>query len=157
RTEGFGTIEGSATLRLDGSFTFDGKASDGPVRSARIALGPGSDRCTLALSADLLGHALTWAGTAEFEKERLARVEGDLAVQEGRARTLADFTTGRVGADVDAVLAVDEEFKGELAVKGHAEGPMAGPPEAWTVRDAVARTRGARFRSIVIDEAELRV
>lgn len=157
RTEGFGAIEGSATLRLDGSFTFEGRASEGPVRSARIDLGPGSDHCALTLWAELLGRAMTWTGTAEFEKERLSRAEGDLAVKEGRAHTLADFATGRVSADVDAVLAVDEEFKGEVSLKGHAEGPMVGPPEAWTLRDGIARTRAARFRTILIDNVEVRV
>src|SRR5579862_374413 len=38
RTEGFGTIEGSATLRRDASFSFVGKASEGPLRSIRVEL-----------------------------------------------------------------------------------------------------------------------
>lgn len=157
QTDGFGTIEGSATLGLDGSFTFEGKASEGPVRSARIDLGPGRGRCPMTLSTDLFGHALTWTGTAEFDQERLSKAEGDLTVKEGRARMLADFKTGRVTADVDAVVTLDEELKGELAVTGHAEGPMAGTPEGWSLRDGLVRTRQARYRTIHIDTAELRI
>jgi len=157
RTDGFGTIEGSATLRLDGSFSFEGRASDGPLRSARIELGPGRDRCALNLSTELLGHALTWVGSALFEKERLSKVEGELSVKEGRARTIADFTTGRIEADADAVIAVNDELKGDLTLSGHAEGPMAGPPEAWTLREGTIRTRGAKFRTFAVDEAEIQL
>ncbi|HLY10823.1 MAG TPA: translocation/assembly module TamB domain-containing protein [Planctomycetota bacterium] len=164
-TDGFGTIDGSATLGLDGSFSFEGKASEGQLHHARIDLGPGRDHCPLTLSMELLGQAWTWSGTADFEKERLSRAEGDLTVKEGRAHTLADFTTGLVKADVDAVVGVDEklkgelngELKGELAVSGHAEGPIEGPPEAWTLRGGTLKTRALRFRDVVIDEAEVRV
>ncbi|HLY73882.1 MAG TPA: hypothetical protein VKU80_07150, partial [Planctomycetota bacterium] len=157
RTEGFGTIEGSATLRLDGSFGFAGEASEGPLRSVHIELGSGRDRCPLSLSVILLGHVLNWTGTASFEKEHLARAEGDLSVQEGRAHTIADFSSGRVAADLDAVIAVNEEVKGDLALHGHVEGPIAGPPEAWVLREGAIRTRGARFRSLIIDELDIRL
>jgi hypothetical protein len=158
KTEGFGTVEGTATLRVDGSFVFDGKASDGPISSAKIELGGGRDRCPMALSTELRGgQPLTWAGTAFFEADRLVRVEGDLSVKEGRARTVADFKTGRLEADVDGVLAVNEELKGDLALTGRAEGPMEGPREKWTVREATIRTRGAKFRSVVIDDAEIKL
>ncbi|MBV8878442.1 MAG: translocation/assembly module TamB domain-containing protein [Planctomycetaceae bacterium] len=157
RTEGFGTVEGAATLRLDGSFTFEGKATEGPLRSARIDLGAGRDRCPLTLSTELLGHALTWTGTATFHQERLSRAEGDLAVKEGRAHTVADFTTGKVDADVDAILAVDEELKGDLTIRARGAGPIDGPAEAWTLQDGTVRTRGARFRTIAVDEAELQL
>ena len=155
RTEGFGTIEGSATLRLDGSFSFEGRASEGPLRSSRIELGPGRDRCTLNVSTELLGHPLTWTGSASFDKERLTKAEGELSVKEGHARTLADFTTGRVEADADAVIAVDEELKGDLTLSGHAEGPIAGPAEAWTLRDGTIKTRDAKFRTFIIEEADI--
>src|SRR5262249_51470055 len=78
RTEGFGTIEGSAPLGLDASSTFDGKANDGPIRSARIELGAGRDRCPMTIATEVLGHPLTWSGTATFNKDRLARAEGEL-------------------------------------------------------------------------------
>src|SRR5436190_15217494 len=91
KTEGFGTVEGSATLRIDDSFTFEGTASEGPLKNARISLGAGRDRCPLTVTTEVLGHELTWTGTASFEKERLAKAEGDLAVKEGRAHTVADF------------------------------------------------------------------
>jgi hypothetical protein len=157
RTEGFGTIEGSATLRLDGSFSFVGKASEGPLRSARIELGPGRDQCPLTLSMELLGHELDWTGTAVFEQERLKKAEGDLSVKEGRAHLVADFTSGMVEADADAVIAVNEELKGDLALSGHAEGPIAGPAEAWTLREGAIKTRGAKFRALTIDELDLQL
>ncbi len=155
QTAGFGTLQGAATLRPDGALTFDGSASDGKVRSAKLELGPG-DQCPLRISADVDGHALTWAGTASFSKGRLDRVDGELQVKEGRARTRADFVTGRVEADVDAVLALDEEdFRGDVAVTARAEGPMAGPGEAWTLREGRVRTKNARYRHLVIDEADV--
>jgi hypothetical protein len=154
RTEGFGTVEGSATLQPDGALTFEGKAGEGRVRTARLELGPG-DRCPLRISTEVDGHPLTWSGTASFTKGRLDRIEGELQVKEGRAQTRADFTSGHVEADVDAVLAIDEEFRGDLALTAHAEGPMSGPAEAWTLREGRARTKGARFRAIVIDEADV--
>src|SRR6185295_18610566 len=52
-------------------------------------------------------------------------------------------------------LAVDEEFKGDLAIVAHAEGPLAGPKEQWSVREGRVRTKDARFRSIKVDEAEV--
>ncbi|HEV3027641.1 MAG TPA: hypothetical protein VG457_08725, partial [Planctomycetota bacterium] len=155
RTEGFGKVEGSATLRLDGSFSFVGSASEGPLRSVRINLGAGRDRCPLSLSADLLGHALTWTGAALFEAERLTRAEGDLAVKEGRAHTVADLASGKVEADVDAVLNVNEELKGDLALTGHVEGPIAGPPDAWTLREGAIKVRGATFRTVPVDKADI--
>ncbi|HVR85052.1 MAG TPA: hypothetical protein VMU54_12120, partial [Planctomycetota bacterium] len=155
RTEGFGRIEGSATLRLDESFSFVGKASEGPIRSVGVELGSGRDRCPLSLSADLLGHALSWSGTALFEKERLTTAEGDLSVKEGRAHTVADFASGQVEADADAVLALNEEFKGDLVLTGHLEGPIAGPPEAWTLREGAIKIRRATFRTLPIDEADM--
>lgn len=152
-TEGFGKVEGAASLGEDGTFRFEGKAAEGPVRSARIELGGGSERCPLSISTELLGRALTWTGTASFEKERLVRAEGSLSMKEGKANTVVDFRTGRVEADADGVLPVDQEFKGDLALSGHAEGPIAGPPEAWTLREGSVRTKGARLRDRPIDEA----
>jgi len=155
QTEGFGTIDGSATLLDDGAFRFEGNATDGPLRSARIELGAGADRVPLTVSTELLGHPLTWKGTASFEKERLTLAEGELSVKEGRARTIADFRSGRVQADVDAVISLDQEFKGDLAVTGHGEGPIAGPVEGWTLREGAVRIRGGTFRSRRVDEADL--
>jgi hypothetical protein len=155
QTEGFGTIDGSATLLDDGSFRFEGNATDGPLRSARIELGAGADQVPLTLSTELLGHPLAWKGTASFEKERLTRAEGELSVKEGRARTIADFKSGRVEADVDAVIALDEEFKGDLAVTGRGEGPISGPVEGWRLREGGVRIRGGTFRSRRVDEADL--
>jgi hypothetical protein len=154
RTAGFGVIEGAATLRPDGALSFEGTASEGKIRTARLELGPG-DQCPLRLSAEIDGHPLTWVGTASFSKGRLDRVDGELQVKEGRAQTHADFLTGRVAADVDAVLALDEEFKGDLAVTARADGPMAGPAEAWTLHEGRVRTKNARFRAIRIDEADV--
>ncbi|HVE39589.1 MAG TPA: translocation/assembly module TamB domain-containing protein [Planctomycetota bacterium] len=154
QTAGFGILQGAATLRPDGALTFEGGASEGKLRTAKLELGPG-DQCPLRISADVDGHALTWAGTASFTKGRLDRVDGELQVKEGRARTRADFVTGRVEADVDAVLALDEEFRGDVAVTARAEGPMVGPAEAWTLRDGRVRTKNARFRHLVIDEADV--
>jgi hypothetical protein len=155
RMDGFGTIDGSATLGLDGALAFDGRASEGPVRSVKIGLGPGADQCPLKISTEFEGHSLNWAGTAHFEKGQLLRVEGELLVKEGRAQTRVDFLTGRVTADADAVVAVDQEFKGDLALTGHGEGPLAGPLEEWTLREGRVKTRGARFRSIRIDQADV--
>jgi len=157
RTEGFGAIEGSATLRLDGSFTFEGKAAEGPIRSARIDLGSGRERCPMSVTTELLGHPLTWSGTATFDKDRLSRAEGELSVKEGKARTVADFTTGRIDSDVDAVVTINEEFKGDLAVTGRLEGPIAGPVDSWTLREGTVKTHGANFRTFGIDEAELQL
>jgi autotransporter translocation and assembly factor TamB len=154
KTAGLGTIEGAATLLPDGALTLEGRASEGKVRTAKLELGSG-DQCPLRISTEIDGHPLTWAGTASFSKGRLDRVDGELQVKEGRARTRADFVTGRVEADVDAVLALDEEFKGDLAVTARAEGPMVGPAEAWTLREGRVRTKDARFRAIVIDEADV--
>lgn len=157
QTDGFGTVEGAATLKVDGSFSFDGRASEGPIRHAKIDMGGGRDRCPLTLTTELLGNPLTWTGTASFENDRLARAEGDLSVKEGRAHTTADFKTGRVEADVDGVLAVNEEFKGDLTLTGHAEGPMQGPAEKWTLREGTVKTRGAKFRNFVIDDADIKL
>lgn len=155
RADGFGRIDGTATLSPDGALSFRGKAVEGPLRSATLDLGPGADQSPLKISAELEGRKLDWAGTAFFTQNRLARVDGDLRVKEGRARTNVDFLTGRVEADVDALLAVDEELKGDVAVKGRAEGPLAGPKENWTVRGASLTVKGARLRQFAIDEAEV--
>lgn len=155
RTQGFGTIEGQATLMPDGALTFSGKATEGPVRSATIVLGPGSDVCSLQISTELEGQPLNWAGNAYFDKGQLARVEGELSVKEGRAVTRADLLTGRVEADVNAVIAVDKEFKGDLEVTGRAEGPIVGAKEEWTVRSARVRTKNARYKEYKIDEADI--
>ncbi len=156
RTQGFGTVEGSATLGPEGELTFEGKASEGPVRSARIELGKGGDRCPLRLAVELKDHPLDWAGTAFFEKGALVRIEGDLSVKEGRASTRVDLTTGRVEADVDAVIALDQEgFKGDVAVTGHADGPLEGTVESWSLRDGRVKTKGATFRDLKIDEADI--
>jgi len=155
QTEGFGTIEGSETLLPDGAFRFEGSATDGPLRSARIELGAGADRVPLTLTTELLGHPLAWKGTAVFEEGKLKLAEGELSVKEGRARTLADFKTGRVEADVDAVIALDQEFKGDLAVTGRGEGPIAGPIDRWNLREGTVRVRGGNFRGRRVDEADL--
>jgi len=156
RAEKFGTIEGSAALRSDGALTFVGKATEGPLREATLEMGPGTDRCTLKISTVVEGHPLTWTGHATFDQGQLDRVEGELAVKEGRATTRADLKTGRVETDIDAVFAVKQEgFEGDLAVTGRGEGPLAGPKEEWTVQQARVQTRGARFRSAKIDEAEV--
>ncbi len=155
QTEGFGRIEGMASLQPDGAFRFDGSATEGPLRSARIDLGAGTESCPLTLSTELLGHPLTWKGTAAFEKERLVRAEGELSVKEGRAKTIADFRTGRMEADVDAVLTVDQDFKGDIAATGHGEGPLAGPIEQWTLREGSIKIRSGRFRDRPIDEADI--
>jgi len=154
-TQGFGSIEGAATLSPDGAFRFEGSATDGPLRAARLELGAGTDSCPLTLSTELQGHPLIWKGTASFEKDRLTRAEGELSVKEGRAKTVADFRTGRVEADVDAVLAVDQEIRGDLAVTGRGEGPLAGPVEEWTLREGAVKIRGGRFRDRPIDEVDI--
>src|SRR4029453_7243412 len=78
-----------------------------------------------------------------------------LAVKEGRAKTNVDLAAGRVEADVDAVIAVDQELKGDLAITARVEGPMAGPKEAWSVREGRVKTTGAKIRGVAIDEAEV--
>jgi hypothetical protein len=153
-TADFGTIEGAATLRPDGALTIEGTASEGILRSAKLELGPG-DQCPLKIAMELEGHPLQWTGTAWFSKGQIDRVDGELLVKEGRARTRVDFLSGRVEADVDAVVAVDEEFKGDLAITAHAEGPMAGPKEAWTLREGRVRAKNAKIESIVVDDAEV--
>lgn len=155
RTQGFGTIEGTATLSPDGALVFQGTASEGPIRSAKLDLGPGGDRCALKIATELEGQPLQWSGTAFFQQGQLARVEGELSVKEGRAVTRADLITGRVEADVDGVIAVDKDFKGDLAITARGEGPMVGAKEDWTIREARVRTSGARYKDYRIDEADV--
>lgn len=162
RGEGFGTVTGSATLSPDGALTFDGQATEGPVRSAKIELGAGAERAPLKITTELgdvpllARHPLRWEGSATFEQKRIVRVEGELTVKEGRAQTRVDLRTGRVEADVDAVIAVDQkDFRGDLAVAARAEGPMVGPKEAWSVREGRVKTRGAKVRTFAIDEADV--
>lgn len=155
RTEGFGTIEGQATLHPDGALAFEGTATEGPVRQAKVEMGPGADRCPLRIETAVEGHPLQWTGNADFRQGQLVRVEGELSVKEGRAITRANLVTGRVEADVDAVIAVDTEIKADLQVTGRGEGPMVGPKEEWTVREGRVRTTGARYKSIVLEEADV--
>lgn len=161
RTEGFGAVSGSATLAPDGALTFDGRATEGPVRSAKIEMGPGADLASLRIMTELANlpllanHPLRWEGSAFFEKNRIVRVEGELTVKEGRAHTRVDLLTGRVEADVDAVFAVDQELKGDVAVTARAEGPMIGPKEAWSLREGRVKTRGAKIRTFTIDDADV--
>jgi autotransporter translocation and assembly factor TamB len=151
---GFGRVDASATLRPDGALRIEATASEGKVRTAKVEMGAG-DRPPLRIATELDGHPLTWVGTASFSRGQVDRVEGELQVKEGRAQTRADFATGRVEADVDAVLAIDEEFKGDLSVTARAEGPMAGPWEDWTLREGRVGTKNARFRALKVDEADV--
>lgn len=155
RSAGFGTVDGSATLLSDGAMTVTGTATEGPVKSAKLDLGAGKEQGALRVTAEVLGHPLTWIGTAHFDQGRIGRIEGELSVKEGRAQTRVDLATGRVEADVNAVLAVDEELKGELSITVHGGGPLAGPKEEWTLREGRVKTIGARIRSLAVDEAEV--
>lgn len=157
RTEGFGTIDVAAVLGAEGELSFDGRATDGPIRWAKVDMGKGEESCTVRISTSFENHPLDWAGTAFFEKGALSRVDGELAVKEGRAQTRVDFLTGRVGADVDAVVSFGEEIKGDLTLIGHVEGALEVPYKEWTVREGTVKTRGARFRNFRIDEADISV
>jgi hypothetical protein len=157
----FGAIQGKLIPGAEGAFTFSASASDGPLSAARIDMGAGADRCSLRIAAELReppalrSHPLTWEGTAFFDKGRIARVDGELTVKEGRAKTRVDLVAGRVEADVDAVVSVDQELKGDVAITAHAEGPLAGPKEAWSVREGRIKTGKAKIRTIPIDEADV--
>lgn len=161
RLEEFGVVEGKGTLAPDGSLALDLTASAGPIRSAKLTMGKGANQCTLRITTELVepaalrNHPLIWEGTAFFERDRIARVDGELTVRQGRARTRVDLVAGRVDADVDAVIRVEQELKGDLAITARAEGPLAGPKEAWSVREGRVKTRDATVRSIAIDEAEV--
>ena len=161
RMEEFGAVEGKGMLAPDGSLTIGVTATAGPIRSAKIAMGKGDAQCPLRIETELVEpaplrhHPLVWEGTASFEKGRITRVDGELIVKQGRAKTQVDLVAGRVEADVDAVVAVDQELKGDLAVTARAEGPLAGPKEAWSVREGRVKTRNATIRKIPIDEAEV--
>ncbi|MCI0589920.1 MAG: hypothetical protein L0323_24170, partial [Planctomycetes bacterium] len=161
RLEEFGTVEAKGTLSSDGALAIDAAATAGPVRSAKLDLGTGAEKAALRISAELVeppalrNHPLAWEGSAFFEQGRIARVEGELTVKEGRARTRVDLAAGRVDADVDGVIAVDQEFKGDLAVTARAEGPLSGPKEAWSIREGREKTKNAKVRTIRIDEADV--
>jgi hypothetical protein len=138
----FGVVEAKGALAADGSLTVDAAATSGPLRSAKVVMGKGADQCPLRLTAELVEppalrhHTLAWEGTAFFDRGRITRVDGELTVKEGRAKTQIDLVAGRVEADVDAVIGVEQdEFKGDLAVTARVEGPMTGPKEVWSVRE----------------------
>jgi hypothetical protein len=161
RVEELGVVEAKGTLAPDGSLDIDVAATAGPIRAAKLTMGKGADKCPLRITTELVeppalrNHPLAWEGTAFFERDRISRVDGELTVKEGRARTLVDLVAGRVDADVDAVIAVDQELKGDLSITARAEGPLAGPKEAWSVREGRVKTKNAKIRSIAIDEVDV--
>jgi len=161
RLEELGTVEAKGTLAPDGSLDIDVAATAGPIRAAKLTMGKGADQCPLRIATELVeppalrNHPLTWEGTAFFDRDRISRIDGELTVKEGRARTRVDLVAGRVDADVDAVIAVDQELKADLAITARAEGPLAGPKEAWSVREGRVKTKNAKIRSIAIDELDV--
>lgn len=148
RIEELGTVEAKATLGK--VIVLEATATEGPVPYVRIRRGPRD----LRVETEIAGHELAWNGTVEEDRGgRVRRMEGDLEAPQGRIHAEIDLGAGRAVLDADGTVALDGA---DVHVTGRAEGPLAGPVDAWSVSDVVARTRKADLGGLVVDEAVLR-
>ncbi len=155
RAAGVGAVEVRATFGPAGALELEGRATEGPVRRARVGIGPAGPRRPLTIEAEVDGRALSWSGEVTLDAAgRLERAQGELAAKEGRARTEADFAAGRGVVEVDATVAVRREIEADVAVTGRAEGPLEGPLERWVASGVRARASGATVRGLRLDAAE---
>lgn len=156
RSAGFGEVRVAGRGGQGGALAVDAQASEGPVPSAKAALGPleGASQ-TLRIEGRLSGHALLWEGKVVTDAEGVAvRAEGRLAVPQGRAETALDLVLGRGRLDVDGTVEIREPVRADVELKGVAEGPLQGPIDAWTFSAVTAKTRNAVYKTLKIDFAE---
>ena len=146
RVPGFGDVEGSREGGL-----VDARASDGPVRRARLENGQ-------RFSASIQGHEVE--GTVKIEygpDDTLLRAEADAAAKIGRARVTADFLSGRVEARGELTLEVEDPVRARVTATGRVAGPIFGPLRGWKLDDAVASAGRVFWRDLELEEVRVEI
>lgn len=147
----------SAVFRFDpgGAAALELQTEEGPVGTFRLELGPPGGTRPFSARAARGDLAVEARGRVTLDaRGRLARVEADLSAREGHARAEADFVAGTVRAGGRLEFALRGDVAARILLEGRVEGPMAGPPEAWSVRSLSLRARDASAYGLAIDALE---
>lgn len=138
---------GTAALELE--------TERGPVETLRFELGPTDGARPFSARLARRDLALEARGRVTLDaRGRLARAEADLSARQGHARVEADFVGGHVWAGGRLEFALEGDLSARISIEGRIEGPMAGPPEAWTLRALSAQARDAAAYGLAIDGLE---